>query len=82
MQESQLPTRALSETPLLLLRGQQLQAWRVDANSQHVARTELRNAFRTFRLDRIQDYRVLTSPFPDEEGRRLNDYLSQAGSRG
>ena len=43
---------------------------------------ELRNAFRTFRLDRIQDYRVLTSPFPDEEGRRLNDYLSQAGSRG
>ncbi len=40
---------------------------------------ELRSAFRTFRLDRIHEYRVLTTPFPDEEGRRLNDYLASAG---
>ena len=42
---------------------------------------ELRGAFRTFRLDRINEYRVLTSPFPDEEGRRLNDYLRMASDR-
>ncbi len=36
---------------------------------------ELRQAFRSFRLDRICDQRVLTSSYPDEDGRRMQDYL-------
>jgi predicted DNA-binding transcriptional regulator YafY len=37
---------------------------------------ELRQAFRTFRLDRIETLRTLNSRYPDEPGRRLADYMS------
>ncbi len=36
---------------------------------------ELRQAFRTFRLDRIKTLNLLTSEFPDVDGRRLADYV-------
>ncbi|HYM34787.1 MAG TPA: YafY family protein [Steroidobacteraceae bacterium] len=36
---------------------------------------ELRNDFRNFRLDRIQNSTVLDERFPDETGKRLADYL-------
>jgi hypothetical protein len=36
---------------------------------------ELRQAFRSFRVDRIALARALTSQFPDEPGRRSNDYV-------
>jgi predicted DNA-binding transcriptional regulator YafY len=40
---------------------------------------ELRQDFRSFRVDRIIDLNVLNSTFPDEAGKRLEDYLSCAG---
>jgi predicted DNA-binding transcriptional regulator YafY len=43
---------------------------------------ELRQAFRSFRVDRIHSLNVLSSSFPDEPGRRLEDYLSCAGGEG
>jgi len=42
---------------------------------------ELRQAFRSFRLDRIGDARPLSSTFPDEPGRRLEDYLACTEAR-
>ena len=36
---------------------------------------ELRNDFRNFRLDRIQQLDVLTESFTDEPGRTLQDFL-------
>jgi predicted DNA-binding transcriptional regulator YafY len=39
---------------------------------------ELRQAFRSFRIDRISTLNVLNSTFPDEEGKRLEDYLVSA----
>jgi len=39
---------------------------------------ELRQAFRSFRVDRISTLNVLNSTFPDEAGRRLEDYLASA----
>ena len=42
---------------------------------------ELRQAFRSFRVDRIQQLQGLNSRFPDETGKRLSDYLAQAGDR-
>ncbi|MEM6710255.1 MAG: YafY family protein [Pseudomonadota bacterium] len=38
---------------------------------------EMRQAFRNFRIDRIQGVRQLKTRFPDEAGRRLADYLAQ-----
>jgi len=40
---------------------------------------ELRQAFRSFRVDRIHSLNVLNSSFPDEPGRRVEDYLASAG---
>ena len=40
---------------------------------------ELRPAFRSFRIDRIHAMNVLNSSFPDEAGKRLEDYLANAG---
>ena len=40
---------------------------------------ELRQDFRNFRIDRIAGLRVLASRFPDEPGRRLDDYLAATG---
>lgn len=40
---------------------------------------ELRQAFRSFRIDRISTLNVLNSTFPEEEGKRLEDYLVCAG---
>ena len=40
---------------------------------------ELRQAFRSFRIDRICALNVLNSSFPDEAGKRLEDYFSNAG---
>ena len=37
---------------------------------------ELRQAFRSFRIDRISSARALGSRFPDEPGRRLQDYFA------
>jgi predicted DNA-binding transcriptional regulator YafY len=42
---------------------------------------ELRQAFRSFRVDRIVEARALGTQFPDERGKRLEDYLSQASGR-
>ncbi len=42
---------------------------------------ELRQAFRSFRVDRIVEARALGTQFPDEPGKRLEDYLSQASGR-
>ena len=36
---------------------------------------ELRQAFRNFRVDRITEARPLTTQFPDESGKRLQDYF-------
>ncbi|MEM7077486.1 MAG: YafY family protein [Pseudomonadota bacterium] len=38
---------------------------------------ELRQDFRNFRIDRIADVRKLASSFPDEQGKRLQDYFDQ-----
>jgi predicted DNA-binding transcriptional regulator YafY len=40
---------------------------------------ELRQAFRSFRVDRISTLNVLNSTFPDETGKRLEDYFINAG---
>ena len=40
---------------------------------------EHRDAFRSFRLDRIEGLRVLEQNFEDVPGRTLNDYLRDAG---
>jgi len=40
---------------------------------------ELRDAFRVFRVDRMQQVTVLPSQFGDEEGKTLSDYLHQLG---
>lgn len=37
---------------------------------------ELRQSFRNFRVDRVTASRTLTSEFPDEPGRRLEDYFA------
>ncbi len=37
---------------------------------------ELRQAFRSFRIDRITASRTLASRFPDEPGKRLQDYFA------
>ena len=42
---------------------------------------ELRQAFRSFRVDRVREARTLNTQFPDESGKRLQDYLSQAAAR-
>ncbi len=39
---------------------------------------ELRNDFRSFRLDRIDSLSISTEPFADVPGRRLDDYLRAA----
>jgi len=39
---------------------------------------ELRDEFRTFRLDRIESLDILPSQFPDMPGRRLKDYITHA----
>ncbi len=39
---------------------------------------ELRQAFRNFRIDRIAGANVLNSEYPDEPGKRLEDYFSAA----
>jgi predicted DNA-binding transcriptional regulator YafY len=38
---------------------------------------ELRKDFRTFRIDRMQDVRVLGREFVQKKGQRLEDYLRQ-----
>ena len=38
---------------------------------------ELRKDFRTFRIDRMQDVRVLSREFVQKKGQRLEDYLRQ-----
>ncbi len=42
---------------------------------------ELRQAFRSFRVDRIEDARSLTTQYQDEPGKRLADYFAQAGGQ-
>ncbi len=42
---------------------------------------ELRQAFRSFRVDRITNHRTLVSRFPDEPGKRLSDYFAAIHSR-
>ena len=37
---------------------------------------ELRQAFRDFRIDRVHDVRSLASAYPDEPGRRIEDYFA------
>ncbi|MCZ6855974.1 MAG: YafY family protein [Gammaproteobacteria bacterium] len=37
---------------------------------------ELRQDFRNFRLDRINSLRILSSTFPDEPGKRLEDFFA------
>lgn len=37
---------------------------------------ELRAAFRSFRIDRVRQTRVLMTRYPDQTGRRLADYLN------
>jgi predicted DNA-binding transcriptional regulator YafY len=44
-----------------------------------VAWCEKRQAFRSFRLDRIQSMTVLTETFKLSDGQRLMDYLRQQG---
>lgn len=41
---------------------------------------ELRNDFRSFRIDRIGELRTLSNRFPDESGKRLADYFAQIDS--
>lgn len=43
---------------------------------------ELRQDFRSFRVDRMHALNVLNSCFPDEPGKRLTDYLACAGREG
>jgi predicted DNA-binding transcriptional regulator YafY len=43
---------------------------------------ELRQDFRTFRIDRITTARVLRSSFPDEPGKRLEDYFASPACMG
>ena len=38
---------------------------------------ELRQDFRTFRLDRMQDFAVMADRFPSERGRTLHDFLKR-----
>ncbi len=38
---------------------------------------ELRNDFRSFRLDRIRALQILTDTFVQEPGKTINDYLRQ-----
>ncbi|MEQ8692986.1 MAG: YafY family protein [Pseudomonadales bacterium] len=40
---------------------------------------ELRQDFRNFRVDRIEEARALTTQFPDQSGRRLQDYFDNVG---
>jgi len=42
---------------------------------------ELRQDFRNFRVDRIDEARTLTSAYPDEPGKRLDDYFVKAGGK-
>lgn len=39
---------------------------------------QCREAFRTFRLDRIQALELLSESFPEKEGRRFKDYIAYA----
>ena len=39
---------------------------------------QCREAFRTFRLDRIQALELLSESFPEKEGRRFKDYIASA----
>lgn len=43
---------------------------------------ETRQAFRSFRLDRIDEVRQLDGGFRDEAGKTLADFLRQAGASG
>ena len=43
---------------------------------------ELRENFRTFRIDRTQDVQILTDRFSVEKGKRLQDYLIYVGAKG
>lgn len=43
---------------------------------------ELRENFRTFRIDRTQGVQILTDRFSDETGKRLQDYLIFVGAKG
>ena len=43
---------------------------------------ELRQDFRTFRIDRITTARALRSTFPDEPGKRLEDYFASPACTG
>ena len=43
---------------------------------------ELRQDFRTFRIDRITTARALRSTFPDEPGKRLEDYFASPACMG
>jgi len=42
---------------------------------------ELRNDFRSFRIDRIGEAEALLGQFPDESGKRLADYFAQIDSK-
>lgn len=42
---------------------------------------ELRNDFRTFRLDRIITLELRSTQFPDLQGRRFKDYIAHASGR-
>lgn len=42
---------------------------------------ELRQDFRNFRIDRIVEARSLTTQYPDEPGKRLEDYFIKASDR-
>ena len=42
---------------------------------------ELRQDFRNFRVDRIVEARKLTSLYPDEPGKRLEDYFAQVNDK-
>lgn len=42
---------------------------------------ELRQDFRNFRVDRIVEARNLTTQYPDEPGKRLEDYFAQASDK-
>lgn len=41
---------------------------------------EMRDAFRTFRLDRFQSLHMLETRYPNQRGRQLNDYIQAAES--
>jgi hypothetical protein len=45
--------------------------------SVDLRRAELRQNFRNFRLDRIVDARIASEHFPDEAGKRLEDFLGR-----